>query len=86
MISIDNPTREEFERIVAEGGFSSGTSYEDYLALCRERRKMREEAKSLNYLDGYEAPPEFEEDDLEVFREAWAECEEKQSVIVEEVA
>ena len=64
-ITIDNPTHEEFENIMAGGYFHPSTTFEDYLALCRERREMRAEAEREGWSAGYVEPPDLDDPEVQ---------------------
>ena len=61
MITIDNPTREEFAANRHSGDFAADATFEDYLELCRERREMRDYAEQQGWRRGYEEPPDLED-------------------------
>lgn len=79
-ITIDNPTREEFDALMAYGAFNAETTFEDYLELCRERRALRAEAEREGWAQGYEEPPDLDDpetiqifsDMLAQFKTLWA--------------
>jgi hypothetical protein len=43
------------------GVFNPESTFEDYLALCQERREMRDEAERQGWRRGYEEPPDLED-------------------------
>ena len=61
MITIDNPTLEEFAEGKRSGDFNPNCTFEDYLALCQERREMRDEAERQGWRRGYEEPPDLDD-------------------------
>ena len=65
-ITMENPTRQEFDALMAYGAFNSETTFANYLEICRERRELRAEAEREGWLDGYEEPPDL--DDPETLR------------------
>lgn len=72
-ITIENPTREEFDALMAYGAFNSETTFENYLELCRERRELRAEAEREGWLDGYEEPPDLNDPEtIRIFSEMLA--------------
>ena len=61
MIDIDNPSRANFAELMVSGYANPEATFEDYLALCQERREMRDEAERQGWRRGYEEPPDLDD-------------------------
>jgi hypothetical protein len=72
----DNLTPAQFEELRASGEINPRATYEDYLALRRERAERRREAEEAARRDGYElGAPELEltPEDEAILERVWAE-------------
>lgn len=68
-------SQEEFAQEQQAGQFSATCTYEDYLAVIRDREKMLRELQEAARRDGFELigaqPPELTDEDERILDRAW---------------